>query len=228
MNFNSTDNRAGFSLIELVISMTITLITMAILSSITYQAFGIRARESRKTDALTSAQAGLNLISREIANSGFGMYKDGTSKVAHNGIVVAESDAHRIRIRANLDNAGGTPGAPATSTLAINTPGEDVTYFFDAATASILRYDPNGGGTGVPRTAVVVNRISSVSFQYYDYAGSTSAATGPLSNPTNDTGRVQITVEVSLDPVSGQPNNQEVRLISDVTLRNNGYMLQQY
>jgi hypothetical protein len=156
------------------------------------------------------------------------MYQDGTSKVAHNGIVVAESDTHRIRIRANLDNAGGTPGAPATSTLAINTPGEDVTYFFDAATASILRYDPNGGGTGVPRTAVVVNRISSVSFQYYDYAGSTSAATGPLSNPTNDTGRVQITVEVSLDPVSGQPNNQQVRLISDVTLRNNGYMLQQY
>lgn len=219
---------AGFSLIELVISMTITLVAMAILSSIMYQGFGIRARESRRTDALTSAQAGLNLISREIANSGFGMYEDATSKTAYNGIVTAESDVHRIRIRANLDNAGGTPTAPASSTLAINAPGEDVTYFFDPATSSILRYDPNGGGTGVSRTSVVVNRISSVTFKYYDYAGSTSAATGPLSNPTKDTGRVQITVDITLDPVPGQPNNQQVRLVSDVTLRNNGYMLQQY
>lgn len=227
MNFHTAKN-AGFSLIELVISMTITLVAMTILSSIMYQGFGIRARESQRTDALTSAQAGLNLISREIANSGFGMYEDGTSKVAYNGIVTAESDVHRIRIRANLDNAGGTPGAPASSTLAINAPGEDVTYFFDAASASILRYDPNGGGTGIARTAAVVNRISSVTFKYYDYAGSTSAATGPLLNPTKDTGRVQITVDITLDPVPGQPNNQQVRLISDVTLRNNSYMLQQY
>jgi type II secretory pathway pseudopilin PulG len=228
MNSQKQKNSAGFSLIELVISMTITLVAMAILSSIMQQGFGIRSRESQKTDALTSAQAALNVISREIANSGFGMYEDATSKIAYNGIVTAESDVHRIRIRANLDNAGGIPSAPGASSLVINAPGEDVTYFFDSATSSIVRYDPNGGGTGVPRTAVVVNRISNVTFKYYDYAGSTSAATGPLTNPTKDTGRVQITVDVTLDPVPGQPNNQQVRLISDVTLRNNGYMLQQY
>jgi type II secretory pathway pseudopilin PulG len=228
MNFLRTKNGAGFSIIELLISMTITLVAMGIISSVIFGVFGVREREGRKTDALTSAQAAISVISREIANSGFGMYEDANSKIAHNGIVIADSDIHRIRVRANLDNTGGVPTAPAASSLAINAPGEDVTYFFDASTSSIVRYDPNGGGTGIPRTAVLVNRISNVTFKYYDYAGSTSAATGPSPTPTKDTGRVRITVEVELEPVRGQPDNQQIRLISDVTLRNNSYMLQQY
>jgi type II secretory pathway pseudopilin PulG len=228
MNSPGIKNKTGFSLIELLISMTITLVAMAIISSVMYRAFGIQARESRTTDALTSAQAALGIISREIANSGFGMYENADTKIAHNGIAIADSNDHSIRIRANLDNAGGVPSAPGASSLVINAPGEDVTYFFDAATSSIVRYDPNGGGTGVPQTTVIVNRISKVTFQYYDYSGSTSAVTGPSAVPTKDTGRVRIKIEVELDPVAGQPNDQRVTFVSDIVLRNNSYMLQQY
>lgn len=228
MNLSTLKKNAGFSLLELMITMTIMLVAMGIISSLMYRAFGVRTRQSRTTDALTSAQAALNVISRELANSGFGMYENADTKLAHNGIVIADSDSHRIRFRANLDNAGGVPGAPASSSLVINASGEDVTYFFDASTSSIVRYDPNGGGTDIPDTSVIVNRISNVTFKYYDFVGVSSEATGPLSTPTADTGRVTITIEVELEPVAGQPDNQQIKLSSDITLRNNSYMLQQY
>lgn len=218
----------GFSLLELIVAMTVMLAVMAIATSVLFRAFAIKNRESRTTDAQTSAQAALSVISREIANAGFGMYDSADTKVPYNGIVIANSDAHRIRVRSNLDNSGGLPGAPATSTLAINSPGEDVSYYFDASTSSIIRHDPNGGGSGVPKTSFVVNRISNVTFKYYDYAGVSSEATGPLSVPTANTGRVVVVVEVVLEPVVGQPNNQTIKLSSEVTLRNNSYMLQQY
>ena len=42
------------------------------------------------------------------------------------------------------------------------------------------------------------------------------------------TQRVVIVVDVVLDAVAGQPDNQTIKLSSEVTLRNNSYMLQQY
>lgn len=228
MNPPNKKRNAGFSLIELVITMTIMLIALGIVSSIMSRAFSVRARESRTADALASAQAALSVLSREISNSGFGLYNDSTSKVANNGIVIADSNANRIRVRANRDNEGGVRGAEGPTTLVLNWPGEDVTYFFDAATKSIVRYDPNGLGTGQPQTSVVVNQISNVTFEYYDYTGGTSLSSAAQAVPTADTGRVRIIVEVVLDKVIGQPDGQRVTLASDVTLRNNSYMLQQY
>ena len=115
----------------------------------------------------------------------------------------------------------GPPTGPTV--LSTNEPGEDITYFFDAATASIVRYDPND----TPRTSVVVNRISNVTFQYFDYSGTSSTGV-EVSTPTNNTGRVRITVMVQLDPVYGQPNPSNISFTSDVTLRNSSYMLNQY
>ena len=221
-------NDAGFSLIELVIAITIMLIALGIVSMIMSKAFSVRARESSTTDALSSAQAALNVMSRDIGNSGYGIYVDPETEYADNGIVIADSGAQKIRVRANLSNSGGTPGAPGVSTLVLNAASEDVSYFYDAATKSIVRYDPNGGGTGVPVTSVVVNRISDVQFRYYDYTGATSAATGPFTVPTANTARVEVTVTVNLERVQGQVNPDSVTLTSEVTLRNNKYMLQQY
>jgi prepilin-type N-terminal cleavage/methylation domain-containing protein len=228
MNSQLRKPESGFSLIELIVAMTIMLAVMAIASSLLFRGFSIRQRESRTTDALTSAQAALRVISRDIANAGFGMFDSSDTKVPYNGIVIANSDAHRIRVRSNLDNSGGLPGTPGASTLAINAPDEDVTYYFDSATSSIIRHDPNGGGTGSPKTSFVVNRISNITFQYFDFAGLSSLATGPLSTPSSNTGRVVIVVEVVLEPVAGQPSGQTIKLSSEVTLRNNSYMLQQY
>ena len=183
-----------------MIAMTLMLIALGIVSTVISRSFSVRARESRTADALATAQGAISVLSREVSNSGFGLFDGPTTKRASNGIVLAESNAHRIRVRANLENEGGTATAPGPTTTVINAPAEDVTYFFDSATNSIVRYDPNGLGTNQPLTSVVVNQISNV----------------------------RIIVDVNLDPVAGQPDGQRVTFASDVTLRNNKYMLQQY
>lgn len=205
---------------ELLIAMTIMLVLLGIVSSLLAGALSIRARESQKTDALSAAQAALNSLSRDIANAGFGISAASSSRLASNGIVPADSNANQIHVRANIENVGPTGG---TTVLSTNLPGEDITYFFDAVTKSIVRYDPND----TPQTAVLVNKISSVTFAYYDYSGASSTGT-LVTTPTNNTGRVQITVTVQLDPVQGQPNPSSVTFTSDVTLRNSSYMLNQY
>ena len=217
----------GFSLLELLLAMTIMMIMMGIASTLLYRGIGVRSRESRRTDALTSTQAALNLLSREIANSGFGIYDASSTNIAaakpNNGIVLADSDATRIHFRANLNNVGPGPYNPTCTAVCTSDAGEDVTFFFDSTTNSIVRYDKYGD----PHTSVVVNRISSVTFSYYDYAAN-GTVTGPNTTPTANTGRVSIAVNATLDPVSGQPNPTSVSFTSEVNLRNSNYMLRQY
>lgn len=195
----------GFSLLELMIAMTFTLVLLGIVSTMFTAAIGTRSRQSRRTDALTSAQAALNVMSREISNSGYGL--------TNNGMVPADSNARRLHFRSNVVNTDSST----------NSPGEDVTYFFDADTQSIVRFDPNDS----PQTSVVVNRISDINLLYFDYAGSSSTAT-ERSSPTSSTGRIRINVTVRLENVVGQPADQTVTFTSDVTLRNSDYMLFQY
>jgi hypothetical protein len=95
-------------------------------------------------------------------------------------------------------------------------------------TESILRYDANANGVNAGQTSIIINRISSVNFQYFDYSGSVSTTPAPSNTPTLNTARIRITVKVSLENVQGQLSNQAVVLSSDVSLRNSNYMLQQY
>jgi prepilin-type N-terminal cleavage/methylation domain-containing protein len=210
---------AGFSLLELMIAMTIMLVLLGLVSTLFSGSLGIRSRESRKTDALTASQAALNVMSREIANSGFGLKDNSGTITANNGLIVADSNDHRIHVRANLTNVSAYGSSAGTTT----DPGEDVTYYFDSDTSSIVRYDPNGS----PQTSVIVNKISNVTFAYFDYAGN-NVVTGPATVPTANTGRIEITVEVALEDVQGQPKNQKVKFTSQVNLRNSSYMLSQY
>ena len=216
----------GFSLIELAIGLTVTLILLGVISSLLSRAMSVNARESRKADALVSAQAALNVMSREIANSGFGLLVAQNSRTPSNGIVLADSNANRIHFRSNFDNVGDRSLPSGSTVLDTNRPGEDVTYFYDATTNSIVRYDPHPL-TGNPQTSIIVNRISNVTFSYSNYTTSSSTVT-ESTTPTDSTGRVRITVLVSLDPVVGQANPETVTFTSDVTLRNSNYMLRQY
>jgi len=146
------------------------------------------------------------VMTREIGNSGFGL--------STNGIVLADSTNKKLRFRSNLYNNDDRASVS----------GEDVMFYFDAASGSVVRFDRNVGANGT--TSGVVNRISDVEFAYYDYIG--NVRTGPNPAPTADTGRVEITLTVFLPDVNGQPNNQTVTVKSDVTLRNSPYMRGQY
>ena len=194
-------NINGFSLVELLVSMTITLILMTIAGTIFHQSIGTRERETRRTEAIVAAQSGLNLISREIANTGFGL--------TDNGIVAADSNAHSIHFRSNIKN----------NDAATNAPGEDLTYYFEPNSQSIIRYDR----FDTPQTANVISRASNLTFQYFDYTG---FAQPPASGdtPSSRTMRVKISVTVFLEAVAGQPDNQEITYSSEVSLRNSKYI----
>jgi len=209
-------SEAGFSIAELMIAMTLVLIVVGLVTTLFARALTTRQRESSRTDALTAAQAALNVISREVANSGYGL-KIASNGMADNGLVNADSSSTEIHFRANVEN----------SNITLTDPGEDITYYFDPSTQSILRYDKNGNGLGVSQSSTVINRISSLSFQYFDYSGSNPV---PTTNnvPSVNTGRVRVTVRVILENIVGQANPDDVTLVSDVTLRNSDYMLQQY
>lgn len=198
-------DEAGFSLVEMMVAMTVLLVLLGLVSTLFATAMGTRNRQSRRSDALTSARAAIQVISREIANTGYGLNS--------NGIVYGDCTSQRLHIRANTTN----------NDSATDDPGEDVTYYYDATTKSIVRYDR----FGTPQVSVVVNGISDIQFQYFDYSGDTSTVT-QVTTPTANTSRVTITVTVQMDPVFGQLNNDTVTFSSDVTLRNSTYMLFQY
>ena len=211
---------SGFSLIELIVAMTIMLLLMGVVSMVLSKTMGIRSREGRITDALASSEAALNVMSREISNSGFGIRSAASARTADNGILIDDSGSNRIHFRTNLTNT-----APYSDTMEpgeTTDPGEDVTYFFDDTTKSIVRYDPNGTGT-----SVVVNKISNVTFKYFDYC-TTCDPTAGSDVPSANTSLVMITVSVDLEPVQGQPSGQQVVFTSQVNLRNSSYMLKQY
>ena len=81
----ATTGEAGFSLLELVIAMTITLLMMTAASTLLTSSVGTRVRENSRTDALADAQRAIQIMSREIANSGFGL--------TNNGIVPTDATA---------------------------------------------------------------------------------------------------------------------------------------
>ena len=204
MKLPNDNKNKGFSLIELIVAMTVTLVLLMLVSTLLSGALSSRQRESRKNDALVASQAALNLMSREIANSGYG--------ITTNGIVAADSNSQKIHFRANVDN----------SNQQTNSAGEDITYYHDTATQSILRFDRYGS----QQTSLVINRIREMRFQYFSYSGSSTPT--EQSVPNNQTGRIRISITVELENVQGQPENQTVILASDVMLKNSKYMLNQY
>ena len=204
-------DRSGFSLVELVISMTIALIILGAGVTVFSSAMSTRTRESSKTDAITSAQAALNVMSREIGNSGYGLGDNGLGWYDNAGVWHTNCTNQLLRFRANTNNANG----------ATSDPGEDVEFYLDGSSAnrSVVRHDNNTG-----ETSGIINRISSVSFVYHVTSTDGGVAAGPTVNI------VTITLTVELDNAQGQPSGQTypVTVSSNVTLRNSTTMRGQY
>src|ERR687894_2255756 len=117
-NINS---QRGFSLIELLIAMTVTVVIAGIASTLVAQSFRLRSREDARSDAIADAQRALNIVSREIANSGFGLLD--------NGVVPGDTGQGSIRFRANLnaytrDDAGN----PVSGSTTVSDKDEDIKY----------------------------------------------------------------------------------------------------
>jgi prepilin-type N-terminal cleavage/methylation domain-containing protein len=208
MNSNYHKNSEGFSLIELLISITVILILLSSVFGLLSESLRVRGRESQITNRISAAQNSLNLMSREIENAGFGL--------TNNGIVLSDSDADTLHIRSNIVNSN-----TSTSDL-----GEDVTYSFDSTNRRILRYDKFPS----PVTTIIANDVTSFTINYLDY---TTLSNGNISvssyssTPTANTARIKLTMQLATDAVSGLPN-QSVNVSTEVAIRNSDFILNRY
>ncbi len=240
-------NEQGFSLIELMIGMGITLTIMAIAGALLSTSFNIRGRENRRTEALTAAQHALNSMGRDIANAGFGLKT--------NGIVNDDSDSGSIRIRANLNAFAGIKSTDGSGKLfgsgSLADPDEDVEYFLHktpdpdplSTHGPLMRYDVN-----TQQSTLLVNSVENLEIYYFpckvDYTLDPSVGIIVTTLDPNDplggtiqevddqslTNYIVITVVLKLDAV-GQPGSpgyvpeSRVQLTTDVALRNRNLAL---
>jgi Tfp pilus assembly protein PilW len=224
------ENNSGFSLLELLIAMSLTIFMLGIAATALSTGFRIREREENVTDAIADAQRGLNIMSREIANAGFNLKT--------NGVVEDDSDSSSIRIRANLNRFD--TGASDESRENVWDAGEDLKFFVNTTNGVdyLVRHDEYSTGR---QTTVLANRMHQLRLHYFDQKVTYSTPTSNAGlTPLNDcdisnasasevapsaASYIVIALCVRL-PASGVPNTDgfqpasNVVLVSDVTLRN--------
>jgi prepilin-type N-terminal cleavage/methylation domain-containing protein len=238
MQIRTTQNENGFSMIELIIAMAITLTIMGLASTLLASAFNARSREDRKSDAIADVQRALNIMTREISNSGLKL-PAGLPNIAGNGLVTGDSDNESIRIVSNLNGMPDSANGFFEDSDVTDTD-EDVKFlmYVDAGQRYIVRYEKNGTN----QTTVLANRIDSLIFRYYDekvtYTSTiNSDGEADISSVVNSFGTTEdevspgsakfvvIAVGVSL-PAVGSPGANgyqpptQITLTSDVVLRN--------
>jgi len=142
---------AGFSLLELTIAMGISLAVLAAASTLLATSLRTRSRENTRSEALASAQRALNIMTREIGNSGYGL--------TDNGIVTADSAANSIRVRANLNNDTD-----------LSDTDEDLRFVFQSANGAIVRVDNAAG------SVVLATNITGLTINYLDMSGNSATA----------------------------------------------------
>lgn len=216
-------NEAGFSLPELMIAMTITLVVMVVASTLLASSLNIRSRENQRTEAIADSQRALNIMTREVANSGYGLND--------NGLVASDSSTTSIRVRANLNAASGETTSNSTSDR-----DEDIKYllYTDSTNSYIVRLDVNTAA----QEMILANRVDALAIRYFadkvyytsgncDITNVQDAAGNSVSEVTQKSSAKYIVVSlcVTLPAVStpGSPGYQplsRVQLTSDAALSN--------
>ena len=202
MTLKQAKTERGFSILELLIALTLTLIVMSAATTLLATSLRTRTRENKRSEALTDAQRALSMMSREIGNSGYGLNG--------NGIAAGDSGSASIRVRADLNNS-----------LILAEADEDVRYVFQSNNRTIVRYSPLPAGN--PTTTVMAYDVTFMQLTYYDAIGAAITDSSQYRNAE----RVRVEIRVELPATGGIPASI-VGLVSDVALRNAPNTLEQF
>jgi type II secretory pathway pseudopilin PulG len=207
------NGEAGFSLMELLVAMCVMMVITGAATSLLVGAFNVRSREDQRTEAIADARRALNIVTRELSNSGYQLPPGltfnsaaGSGFVPINGLIPGDCDATSISFVANLDSNGRVSDADeATKYQFIQTGGNSF----------LVRNDLNPPNNSL----VLANRIDGMQFVYFDSDGN------DVSTNVAQATSVRINIWVSLNPVgqvgsAGYQPPSQVRLSSDVNLRN--------
>ncbi|MGI9168304.1 MAG: PulJ/GspJ family protein [Pyrinomonadaceae bacterium] len=215
----SRTSEKGFSLIEMLIAMTVTLVVAGLASTLLATSLNISTRENARTDSIADVQRGLNIMAREISIGGYGF------DVNSNGIVAGDSDAASIRVRSNLNRYTNN----STATTEIN---EDIKYFLGTSgdKSFLVRYDSNAAGGS--QGTLLANRIDRLNIKYWSVS---NTELDVAADPTQVANAVALTISVSvtLQAVgsrgsAGYQPATPIQLSSYVALRNKGANLSSY
>ncbi|MEA2205060.1 MAG: hypothetical protein QOE77_1836 [Blastocatellia bacterium] len=187
-------------MLELLVAVAISLTILTAATTLLTRSLGTRSRENLRSEALAATQRGLNIMSREIGNSGFGLND--------NGIVTTDSTSTSIRVRADLDNDWN-----------VGERDEDIRYIYQSANQVIARYDGAVGGNPVP----LASGVSAMTLTYWD------ATNTVITNSANYVNAERVTIDISVNlPAAPNQPASIVRMVSDVALRNSPNTLEYY
>ena len=206
MTLKQAKTERGFSILELLIALTLTLIVMSAATTLLATSLRTRTRENKRSEALTDAQRALSMMSREIGNSGYGLNG--------NGIAAGDSGSASIRVRADLNNN-------LILAVADLEADEDVRYVFQSSNRTIVRYSPLPAGN--PTTTVMAYDVTFMQLTYYDAIGAAITDSSQYLNAE----RVRVEIRVEFPATGGIPASI-VGLVSDVALRNAPNTLEQF
>jgi Tfp pilus assembly protein PilW len=202
------NREAGFSLMELLVAMCVMMVITGAATSLLVGAFNVRSREDRRTDAIGDARRALNILSRELANSGYQlpagltyMSAAGSAFVPPNGLIPGDCDDESITFVANLNaNLGAGDRDVNDDSEALK-----FQFFTNGNNNFLVRTELQPGGDSI----VLANRIDGVEFQYLNDANVPVAVAAAV--------RVRITMLVTLNPV-GTPGSTGYQAPSQETL----------
>jgi prepilin-type N-terminal cleavage/methylation domain-containing protein len=209
----SINQQKGFSLIEMLLALTLTLFIVTLAFTLLAQSLNRKIHDEAQVSALADANQALSRISQEISNAGFGLKT--------NGLVTSDCTEEKIRIRANLNAL-----MKQTTSGTVIDEGEDV--IFQLVTnlnggSALIRTDVNTGQAAVVASMIDNKDISGdgdgdgLTFNYLDAAGNEVS-------PENAV-KVEVIVRITL-PQVGQPDSPGYQpevtkeLSSSVVLRN--------
>ena len=185
-------NSGGFTLVELIVSMALSLAVLAAIAG----TFTVQTRQNSAEEQMAqmqqSVRGALDLMIREIQMAG---YKPAGG--SFNG--VQTSTATTLRIKLDLDSSGvETDGAT-----------DDISYSYDSAAGLLTRTLNNGGSS-----ATLADNITAFSFSYLDASGAATNTNTAVRRVT-----ISITARTARPDPSYAANNgyRTYQLTADVT-----------
>jgi len=153
-----TGRRGGFSLIELLVAMAVSLVILGAMYSVFIGQNRTFSNQESIVDVQQSVRAGMDMIVREVGMAGYDPVRvnvDSSTANNFNGVTV---NALQLQIKADLNGNG-----------VIDTSNEEtVVYAFDAANKRITR-------TIGSDTQPFVENVESFTFEYLDGDGNVTA-----------------------------------------------------
>jgi prepilin-type N-terminal cleavage/methylation domain-containing protein len=204
----------GFSLVELMVALGVTLVIMAVSARMLSMTLNVRSRENQRTEAVSDVQRVLQMMSREIGNAGLGLTSNGLMLYpAAATAVPGKTELLKLRVRSNLN------AFPPDNDTDTDETDEDIVYAYveEAAPGPARRYVTRQDAN-TESVSLLADDIDELTFDFLNEDGTAAANVAAAE-------RVRITATVTLPAVGteGQAGYQppsRMRLRSEATLRN--------